>query len=57
MDHNRIGWKRVDWIDLAADMEKWLAVVNALMNLWIKKCGEILDYLRKYKLLTLCYSL
>ena len=28
-----IGWHGVDWIGLAQDVEKWHAVVNAVMNL------------------------
>jgi hypothetical protein len=25
----------MDWIDLAQDRERWRAVVNAVMNLWV----------------------
>jgi hypothetical protein len=25
----------VDWIDLAQDRDKWWALVNSVMNLWI----------------------
>jgi hypothetical protein len=25
----------MDWIDLAQDTDRWSAVVNAVMNLWI----------------------
>jgi hypothetical protein len=25
----------IDWIDLAEDTDRWRAVVNAVMNLWI----------------------
>jgi hypothetical protein len=28
-----IGWKGVDWFDLAHDMDRWRALVNAVMNL------------------------
>jgi hypothetical protein len=28
-----IGWSGVDWIGLARDMQKWRALVNAVMNL------------------------
>jgi len=28
-----VGWKGMDWIDLAQDRDRWLALVNALMNL------------------------
>jgi hypothetical protein len=30
-----IGWGGVDWIGLAQDMDKWRALVNAVMNLWV----------------------
>jgi hypothetical protein len=33
MDLGVIGWGRVDWIQLAQDMDRWRAVVNMLMNL------------------------
>jgi hypothetical protein len=25
----------IDWIDLAQDWDRWLAVVNAVMNIWV----------------------
>jgi hypothetical protein len=28
-----IGWDRVDWIDLAQDMDQWMALVNMVMNI------------------------
>jgi hypothetical protein len=28
-----IGWEDVDWIHLAQDRDKWLALVNTIMNL------------------------
>jgi hypothetical protein len=30
-----IGWGGVDWIGLAQDRDKWRALVNAEMNLWV----------------------
>jgi hypothetical protein len=33
MDFREIGWVGVDWISLAEDMDKWRALVNAVMNL------------------------
>jgi hypothetical protein len=30
-----IGWEVVDWINLAKEREKWRAVVNAVMSLWV----------------------
>jgi hypothetical protein len=35
MDLLEIGWGGVDWIGLAQDMDKWRALVNAVMNLRI----------------------
>jgi hypothetical protein len=33
MDLREIGWGSVDWIQLAQDRDRWLAVVNTMMNL------------------------
>jgi hypothetical protein len=33
MDLRDIGWGGVDWIRLAQDMDRWRAVVNAVMKL------------------------
>jgi hypothetical protein len=30
-----VGWGGVDWIALAQDRDKWKALVNAVMNLWV----------------------
>jgi hypothetical protein len=35
MDLLEIGWGGVDWIGLAQDRNKWRALVNAVMNLWV----------------------
>jgi hypothetical protein len=34
-DLGETGWGGVDWIDLAQDRDKWRALVNAVMNLWV----------------------
>ena len=31
-DIQEVGWRGMDWIDLAQDRGKWLALVNAVMN-------------------------
>ena len=33
-DLRKVGWG-LDWIDLAQDMDRWRAVVNAVMNFWV----------------------
>jgi hypothetical protein len=33
MDLREISWGSVEWIQLAQDMDRWLAVFNAVMNL------------------------
>jgi hypothetical protein len=33
IDLQKVGWKGVDWIDLVQDRDRWLALVNAVMNL------------------------
>jgi hypothetical protein len=30
-----IGWNGVDWIHLAQDRDRWRALVNTIMNLWV----------------------
>jgi hypothetical protein len=35
MDILDIGWSGVDWIGLAQDRDKWRALVNAVMNIWV----------------------
>jgi hypothetical protein len=33
IDIREIGWDGADWIDLAQDMDQWMALVNTVMNL------------------------
>jgi hypothetical protein len=35
MDLGEVGWGDVGWIDLAQDRDKWRALVNAVMNLYV----------------------
>jgi hypothetical protein len=35
MDLQEVGWEGVDWIDMAQDRDRWRALVNAVMNLWV----------------------
>jgi hypothetical protein len=35
MDLREIGWGCVGWIQLAQDRDRWQAVVNTVMNLWV----------------------
>jgi hypothetical protein len=32
---SRSGMGGMDWIDMAQDRDRWLAVVSAVMNLWV----------------------
>jgi len=34
MDLQEVGWG-MEWIDLAQDRDRWQALVNAIMNLWV----------------------
>jgi hypothetical protein len=33
MDLRGIGWRRMDWMDLAQDMDQWRALVSMVMTL------------------------
>jgi hypothetical protein len=36
MDLREVGWGGgIDWIDLAQDRDRWQALVNTEMNLWV----------------------
>ena len=35
MDFEKVGLGGMDWINLAQDRDRWQALVNAVMNLWI----------------------
>jgi len=35
MDLQEVEFWGMDWIDLAEDRDRWQALVNAVMNLWV----------------------
>jgi hypothetical protein len=35
MDLREIGFGDVDWIDLAQNRDRWRAIVNTVMDLWV----------------------
>jgi len=35
MDLQEVGFSGMDWIKLAPDRDRWQALVNAVMNLWV----------------------
>jgi hypothetical protein len=35
MDLGEMRWGDVDWIGLAQDRNRWRAVVNSVLNLWV----------------------
>ena len=35
MDFQEVGCGGMDWIDLAQGRDRWRALMNAVMNLWV----------------------
>jgi hypothetical protein len=35
VEFRAVGWGDVDWIGLAKDRNRWRAVVNWVLNLWV----------------------
>ena len=35
IDNQKVGCGGVDWIELAQGSDRWRALVNAVMNLWV----------------------
>jgi hypothetical protein len=35
MDLGEVGWGDVDWICLAQDRNRWRALMNSVLNLWV----------------------
>jgi hypothetical protein len=35
MDLGEVGWGDVDWIGLAQDRNRWRALVDSVLNLWV----------------------
>jgi hypothetical protein len=35
MDLGEVGWGDMDWIGLAQGRNRWRALVNSVLNLWV----------------------
>jgi len=35
MDLQEVEWGGMDWFDMAQDRNRWQALVNAVMNIWV----------------------
>jgi hypothetical protein len=42
MDLQKVGWRGMDWIDLAQEREEWRATCPNEPSVYIR-CGEFLD--------------
>ena len=50
-DFQEVGWKSVDWIDVAQKCEKLWAVFNKVMNLCVVlNAGNFFEKLRHYQM-------
>jgi hypothetical protein len=36
MELRDVGWERVDWMNLGQNRDRWQALANAVMNLWVQ---------------------
>jgi hypothetical protein len=41
MDLEEVGWGGINWIDLVQDRDRWPALVNMEMNLWVPQMWGI----------------
>jgi hypothetical protein len=40
-----LGRGGMNWNDLTQDRDQWRALVNTILNLWINKCWEVLEWM------------
>jgi hypothetical protein len=43
MDRVEVGCGDVDWIGLAQDRDRWRALVNSVLNLWVPSSTETFE--------------
>jgi hypothetical protein len=41
MDLREVGWGGIDWINLAQDRDRWQALLDMVMNLWVPQMQRI----------------